>query len=125
MITWSSKKQNIIALSTTEAEYISIANCYAQILWIKHQLEDFNLRYIEIPILCDNTSTINFTKNPLRHSRSKHIDIKHYFIRDNVQKEDIELNFINTEDQIANIFIKPLAKDHFCYIKNLLNMVSF
>ena len=83
LITWSSKKHNTIALSTTEAEYISAAINCAQILWIKHQLKDFNLRYTKIPILCDNTSAII---NPSQHSRSKHIDIKHHFIRDHVQK---------------------------------------
>ena len=121
----SSKKQNTIALSTTKAEYVSAVNCCTQILWIKHQLEDFNLRYTKIPILCDNTSAINLVKNPIQHSRSKNIDIKHHFIRDHVQKRDIELGFINTEDQIADIFTKPLAKDHFCYIKNLLNITNF
>ena len=104
---------------------ISTANCCSQILWIKHQLEDYNLRYHKIPILCDNTSAINLAKNPIQHSRSKHIDIKHHFIRDHVQKGDIKLSFVNTEDQIADVFTKPLAEDHFCYIKNLLNMISF
>ena len=90
------KEENPIALSTAEVEYVFAANCYAQILWIKHQLEDFNLRYTKIPILCDNTSAINLTKNPIQHSRSMHTDIKHHFIRDHVQKKDIKLSFINT-----------------------------
>ena len=125
LITWSSKKQNTIALSTTKVEYVSVANCCAQILWIKYQLEDFNLRYTKIPILCDNTSAINLAKNLIQHSRSKHIDIKHHFIRYHVQKGDIELSFVNTKDQIADIFTKALADDQFYYIKNLLNMTSF
>ena len=94
-------------------------------MWIKHQLEDFNLTYMKILILCDNINAINLTKNLIQHSRSKHIDMKHYFIRDHVQKTDIELSSINTEDQIADIFTKPLAEDYFCYIKNFLNMISF
>ena len=91
LITWPSKKQNTIALSTTEAEYVSTANCCTQILWIKYQLKDINLRYSTIPILCDNTSAINLAKNPIQHSRSKHIDIKYHFIKDHVQKGDIEI----------------------------------
>ena len=67
-------------------------------MWIKYQLEDFNLSYTKILILCDNTFAIKLAKNPIQHSRSKHIDIKHHFIRDHVQKEDIELSFVNTED---------------------------
>ena len=125
LITWSSKKQNTIALSTVETEYVSAANCCAQILWIKHQLEDFNIRHTKISILCDNTSAINLAKNPFQYFRSKHIDIKHHFIRDHVQKGDIELSFVNTEEKIADIFTKLLAEDHFCYIKNLLNLTSF
>ena len=86
LITWSSKKQNTIALSTIEAEYVSTANCGIQIMLIKQQLEDFNLRHTKIPTLCDNTSAINLTKKIIQHSRSKHTDIKHHFIRDHVQK---------------------------------------
>ena len=97
LITWSSKKQNTIALSTAEAEYVFTVNCCTYILWIKHQQEDFNLRYTKIPILCDNTSVINLTKNRIHYSGSKHIDIKYYFIRDHIQKGDIKLRFINTE----------------------------
>ena len=83
-------------------------------------MEDFNLRYTKIPILHDNTSAINLAKNPIQHSRSKHIDIKHHFIRDHIQKGDIEVNFINIENQIVDRFTKPLVEDHFCYIINLL-----
>ena len=83
------------------------------------------MRYTKIPILCDNTSAINLAKNPIQHSRFKHIDIKHRFIRNHVQKRDVELSFVNTEDQIDNIFTKPVVEDRFCYIKNLLNMISF
>ena len=101
------------------------ANCCTQILWIKHQREDFNLRYTKIPILCNNTSAINLAKNPIQRSRSKHMEVKHHFIRDHVQNGDIELSFVNIEDQITNIFTKPLAEDCFCYIKNLLNIISF
>ena len=78
------------------------------------------MRYTKIPVLCDNTSATNLAKNPIQHSRSKHIDIKHHFIRDDIQKGDIELSFVNIEDQIADIFLKLLAEDHFYYIKNLL-----
>ena len=88
---------------------MSATNCNTQILWIKHQLEDFNLRYTKILILYDNTSAINLTKNPIQHSRSTHIDIEHHFIRDHVQKGDIELRLINNDSQIANIFHKTLS----------------
>ena len=98
---------------------------FVEILWIKHQLEDFNLGYTKILILCDKINAINLAKNPIQHSKSKHIDIKHNFIRDHVHKGKIELSFVNTEDKIVDVFAKPLAEDRLCYIKNLLNMTSF
>ncbi|XP_050217613.1 secreted RxLR effector protein 161-like [Mercurialis annua] len=84
LISWSSKKQVSVALSTAEAEYVAAGCCCAQILWIKQQLLDYGVTLSHIPIKCDNTSAINLSKNPIQHSRSKHIDIRHYFIRDHV-----------------------------------------
>jgi len=120
LIGWSCRKQNTIALSTTEAEYVSAASCCSQVLWIKNQMEDYSLRYTNVPIMCDNTSAINLSKNPIQHSRSKHIEIKHHFIRDHVQKKDIVLSFVDTENQLADIFTKPLVEDRFNFIKEKL-----
>ena len=106
-MSWSSKKQNSIALSTAEAEYISLGSCCAQILWIKQQLRDFGIKVHNVPIFCDNTSAINISKNPVQHSRIKHIEIRHHFIRDHVVKNDIKIEFVNTLHQLANIFTKP------------------
>lgn len=75
LVSWFSKKQNSVALSTAEAEYIASGSCCAQILWMKQQLEDFDLHYDHIPIKCDNTSAINLSKNPVQHSQTKHIEI--------------------------------------------------
>ena len=90
LISWASKKQNSVALSTAESEYIAAGSCVAQVLWLKQQLLDLGLPVGTIPILCDNTSAICITKNPAQHSRTKHIDIRHHFIRDhhyNLSKE--------------------------------------
>jgi hypothetical protein len=73
LVSWSSKKQNSVALSTAEAEYIAAGSCCAQVLYMKQQLEDFKLKFDHIPIRCDNTSAINISKNPILHSRTKHI----------------------------------------------------
>jgi len=86
LVSWFSKKQNSVALSTAEAEYIAAGSCYAQALYMKQQLEDFKLKFDHIPISCDNTSAINISKNPILYSRTKHIEIRHHFIRDHVQK---------------------------------------
>jgi len=123
LISWLCRKQNTIALSTTEAEYVSASNCCSQVLWIRNQLEDFSIRYKNIPILCDNTSAINLSKNPIQHSRSKHIEIKHHFIRDHVNKKEIELIFVDTKNQLVDIFTKPLVEDCFNFIKEKLHII--
>ena len=113
LISWGSKQQNSVALSTAEAEYVAAASCCAQLLWIKQQLSDFGLKIEQVPIFCDNTSAINIAKNPVQHKRTKHIDIRHHFLRDNVEKGSISMNFCTTEEQIADIFTKALAREHF------------
>jgi hypothetical protein len=123
LISWASKRQATIPLSTAEAEYISAAKCCTQLLWMKHQLEDYQIRISNIPLLCDNTAAICLSKNPILHSRAKHIEIKHHFIRDYVQKGVIDIQFIDTEHQWADIFTKPLAIERFDCIKKDLNMV--
>ena len=110
-------KQNTIALYTTEAEYVSAVSCCSQILWVRNQLEDYSLRYTSVPSFCDNTSAINLSKNPIQHFRSKHIEIKDHFIRDHVQKKVIALSFVDTENQLAGIFTKPLVDDRFNFLK--------
>ncbi|KAL6313883.1 hypothetical protein AAG906_010302 [Vitis piasezkii] len=93
LVSWHSKKQNSVALSTAEAKYIAVGLCCAQILWIKQTLSDFNLSFEHVPIKCDNTSAINISKNLVQHFRTKHIEIRHHFLRDHAQKGDITLEF--------------------------------
>ena len=124
LISWSSKKQNSVALSMVEAEYIAAGSCCAQILWIKQQLEDFGIKLTKTPIRCDNTSAINLTKNPVQHSRSKHIEIRHHFIRDHMQNFNVMLEFIGTDVQLADIFTKPLSEERFSMIRRELGIID-
>ena len=78
----------------------------------------------KIPIYCDNTSTISLAKNPVQHTKTKHIDVRHHFIIDHVQKKDVKVLFIPTHLQLADIFTKSLAKDQFLYIRRELGMVN-
>ena len=94
LVSWSSKKQTSVALSTAEAEYIVAGSCCAQILWIKQQLSDFGVALHNIPVFCVNTSAINITKNLVQHSRTKHIEIRHHFIRDHALKGDIYIEHV-------------------------------
>ena len=100
-------------MSTAEAEYVAAASCCAQLLWIRQQLKDFCVDIGCIPIYCDNISEINIAKNPCQHKRTKHIDIRHHFLRDNVEKGLISINFCATENQIGDIFTKALSREKF------------
>jgi hypothetical protein len=97
-----------VALSTTEAEYITARSCCTQILWMIQTLQGYNLCFRKVPIMCDNTSAIMISKNPILHARAKHIEIRHHFIRDHVERRDIKLIHVDTKYQITDIFTKPL-----------------
>lgn len=124
LISWNSKKQNSIALSTAEAEYIAGGACVAQVLWLKNQLQDYGINLEKIPVYCDNTSAINLAKNPIVHSRTKHIEVRHHFIRDHIMKNDIDLKFVETSNQIADIFTKPLTGERFNVLVRELGMMN-
>ncbi len=124
LISWFSRKQVSVALSTAEAEYVAAGSCCSQILWMKQQLMDYGLSLDHIPLRCDNTSAISLTKNPVQHSRTKHIDIRHHFIRDHVTKGDIEIEFIDTHNQLADIFTKPLDRESFFKIRSELGILD-
>ena len=114
----------MVVLSTTEAEYIAAGSCCAQILWMKQTLRDYGIKLDQIPILCDNTSAINLSKNSIQHSRTKHIEIRHHFLRDHVKKWDVVIKFVSTENQLADIFTKPLSEKHFIKIRHELGMMN-
>ena len=84
----------------------------------------YGLIVCKIPIKFDNTSAINLSKNPIHHSRTKHIEIRHHFIRDHVLRGDVALEYINTKEQIADIFTKPLDKDQFGRIRGELGLMD-
>jgi len=100
-------------MSTAEAEYVTAASCCAQLLWIRQQLKDFSVNMGCIPVFYGNTSAINIVKNPSQHKRTKHIDIRHHFLRDNVEKGLISRNFCATDKQIADIFTKAMTREQF------------
>lgn len=114
-----------MSTSTAEAEYVAAGSCCAQILWMRNQLRDYNQRYTSVPILCDNSSAITIANNPVLHSRSKHIDIRYHFIRDHVSKGDVELHFIPTDLQLADLFTKPLDEARFKFLIGELGMLTY
>nr|GEZ92751.1 copia protein [Tanacetum cinerariifolium]GEZ92779.1 copia protein [Tanacetum cinerariifolium] len=125
LISWSSKRQKSVAISSTEAEYIALYGCCAQILWMRLQLLDYGLGFNKIPMYYDNKSAIALCCNNVQHSRSKHIDIRYHFIKEHVKNGLIKLYFINTEFQLADIFTKALGRDRIEFLINKLGMRSF
>nr|GEW41299.1 retrotransposon protein, putative, Ty1-copia subclass [Tanacetum cinerariifolium] len=125
LISWSSKRQKSAAISSTEAEYIDLSGCCAQILWMRSQLIDYGLGFNKIPMYCDNKSAIVLCCNNVQHSRSKQIDIRYHFIKEHVENGVIELYFVNTEYQLVDIFTKSLCIERIEFLINKLGMRSF
>ncbi|GJV39467.1 retrovirus-related pol polyprotein from transposon TNT 1-94 [Tanacetum coccineum] len=125
LISWSSKRQKSVAISSTKAEYIALSGCCAQILWMRSQLTDYGFGFNKIPMYCDNKSAIALCCNNVQHSRSKHIDIRFHFIKEHVENGVIELYFVNTEYQLANIFTKALGRERIEFLINKLGMRKF
>jgi hypothetical protein len=98
LVSWASKKQNSVALSTAEAEYIAAGHCCAQLLWMRQTLRGYGYKLSKFPLLCDNESAIRMADNPIEHSRTKHIDIRYLFLRDHQQRGDIEIAYVNTKE---------------------------
>nr|GEZ99341.1 retrovirus-related Pol polyprotein from transposon TNT 1-94 [Tanacetum cinerariifolium] len=123
LTSWFSKKQIALAISTTEAEYVSAEKECQQELWMKQALIDYDVRH-DVPIMCDNKCAIDFSKNPVQHSRTKHIKIHHHFLRDNVQKGYISIEKVSSVNNIADILTKPLKRESFNYLCLGLGMME-
>ena len=124
LVSWSSKKQNSVSLSTAEAEYIAAGSCCAQLLWMTQTLKDYGIYVKHVPLLCDNESAIKISHNAVQHSRTKHIEVRHHFIRDHGSKGDINLKHVRTDKQLADIFTKPLDEKVFCRLRGELNIID-
>ncbi|GJT32818.1 copia protein [Tanacetum coccineum] len=124
LTSWFSKKQTALAISTTEAEYVSTGKACQQALWMKQALIDYDVRLDDVPIMCDNKGAIDLSKNPVQHSHTKHIEIRHHFLRDNVQKGHISIEKVSFVDNIADILSKPLKRESFNYLRLGLGMTE-
>ncbi|GJU67659.1 hypothetical protein Tco_1253918 [Tanacetum coccineum] len=113
LISWQCKKQTIVATSTTEAEYVAAASCCGQVLWLQNQLLDYGFNFMNTIIHIDNQSTICIIKNPVYHSKTKHIEIRHHFIRDCYEKKLIQVQKIHTDLNVADLLTKPFDGPRF------------
>ncbi|GJW96258.1 hypothetical protein Tco_0178066 [Tanacetum coccineum] len=123
LTSWFSKKQTALAISTTEAEYVSAKKACQQALGMKQALVDYGVRIYDIPIICDNKRAINLSKN-VQHSRTKHIEIRHHFLYDNIRKWNISIEKVSSEDNISDILTKPLKRKLFNYLRLGLGMME-
>jgi hypothetical protein len=124
LVSWASKKQNSVALSTVETEYIATGHCCVQLLWMRQTLKDYGYKLNKAPLVSDNESAIRMADNPVEHSRTKHIEIRYHFLRDHQQRGDIEITYVSTKEQLAEIFTKPLDEKTFSKLRNELNILD-
>nr|GEX39883.1 reverse transcriptase domain-containing protein [Tanacetum cinerariifolium] len=124
LVSWSSKKQDCTALSTSKAEYVSLFACCTQVLWMRTQLTDYGFHFNKTLIYCDSKSAIAISCNSVQHSRTKHIAVRYHFIKEHVEMGTIELYFVKTDYQLADLFTKALPADHFNYLVRRLDMRS-
>lgn len=124
-VAWLSKKQPIVTLSTTEAEYVAASVCACQAIWFKRILRELGYNVDGSTVIyCDNTSTIKLSKNPVFHGRCKHIGVRFHFLRDMVKDEEIQLEHCGSEEQVADIFTKPLKRETFERLRDQLEICS-
>ncbi|GJW54264.1 hypothetical protein Tco_0098349 [Tanacetum coccineum] len=116
LISWQCKKQIVVANSTTEAEYVAASNYCGQVLWIQNQLLDYGYNFMNTNIFIDNESTIYIVKNPVFHSKTKHIEIRHHFIRDSNEKKLIQMSKIHTDQNVADLLTKAFDVGKFQYL---------
>nr|GEY34680.1 retrovirus-related Pol polyprotein from transposon TNT 1-94 [Tanacetum cinerariifolium] len=109
-------------MSSAEAEYVSLSVCCAQVLWIRTQLTNYGFHFDKIPMYCDSKAAIAISCNPVQHSRTKHIDVRYHFIKKKVEKCIVELFFVRTEYQLADLFTKALPVERFKYLVRRLGM---
>ncbi|GKC10065.1 retrovirus-related pol polyprotein from transposon TNT 1-94 [Tanacetum coccineum] len=121
---WSSKKQKSTTISSTKAEYIALSGCCAQILCMRSQLTEYGFKFNKIPLYYDNKSAIALCCNNVQQSRSKHIDVRYHFIKEQVQNRVVELYFVRTEYLLADIFTKALPRERFNFLIEKLGMKS-
>jgi hypothetical protein len=124
MISWIKKKQSCVALSTAEEEYVAACAASREAAWFRKLLTGlFDIVMETTYILCDNQSCVKLSENPLFHDNSKHIEIRYNYIRDMVQKGAVRLQYVATNEQVADVLTKSLSRTKFEYFGDKLGIV--
>jgi hypothetical protein len=122
-VIWRTKKQSVVALSTTEAEFISLTMVAREVIWLKNLLKELQLFDATVCIFGDNQGSIALAKNPVLHDRSKHFEIKFHFIRDHIKKETFNVEYIRSEEMLADLLTKPLPSKQTVYLCKKINLI--
>ena len=121
-MTWSSKRQQTVALSSTEAEYMALTHTAKEAIWIRRFLQEIYPNEAKhcLEINTDNQSSLALAKNPVHHARTKHIDIRHHFIREKIETKELDVLFCGTEDMVADVLTKGLSREkHNCFVSRM------
>nr|GFB32958.1 retrovirus-related Pol polyprotein from transposon TNT 1-94 [Tanacetum cinerariifolium] len=122
LVSWMSKKQNYTTMSSAEAKYVALSASCAQVMWMRTKLQDYGIHYNKILLYCDSQSAIAISCNPVQHSRTKHNHTLYHFIKEQVKNGIIELYFVRTKYQLADMFTKALPEDRFKYLVRRIGM---
>ena len=124
-VLWSAKKQPMVALSTVEAEYMAASNATKEAIWLRVLLEDLGYPQPNATVIrVDNQGCIALARNPVAHSRAKHIDIRHHFLRERVEMKEVDLRYCSTKNMLADIFTKPLPRETFEKFRDALGVMK-
>ncbi|KAJ9535421.1 hypothetical protein OSB04_un001464 [Centaurea solstitialis] len=124
LVSWQCKKQTTVSTSTAEAEYVAAAQCCSQVLWIQNQMLDYGMTFLNTPVYIDNNSAISIVNNPVKHSKTKHIEIKYHFIRDSNEKKLIQVLKVHTDYQYADLFTKAFDVGRFKFLITSVGMIN-
>jgi histone deacetylase 1/2 len=125
LIAWSARKQATVSRSSTEAEYKAVANATAELIWIQSLLRELGISQDQLPVLwCDNIGATYLSSNPVFHARTKHIEVDYHFVRERVAQKLLQIKFIPSKDQLADIFTKPLPLPQFEGCRRNLNLLD-
>jgi hypothetical protein len=125
MISWGTRKHKFVALSIAKAEYIASCEACTEVVWLRNLISILFDQVLDSTIIyCDNQSCIRLSEHRVFHERSKHIEIKYYFIRDKVQEGEVKLQYISTDEQTTNILTKPLSRIKFSYLRDEMGIVE-
>ncbi|KAH9726123.1 Disease resistance-like protein DSC1 [Citrus sinensis] len=125
LVSWSSKKQQIVSRSSAESKYRALALAVSEVLWISYVLKELKMSPLQVPALhCDNKSVETLASNPKYHSRTKHIELDLHFVRDHIARNEVHISHVSSCDQVADVLTKPLAFDQFNYLRSKLNVLQ-